>query len=203
MHVNVPANSPANRIDSINTPYAQERPFLCWYNLHPTSPPFLIITIHISHQPIHALIYTSSINRTTRHNTPIPILKLAQLQRLADLPRALCARLVLLVRKDQQRGVAQFFLVEHGGEFFGSGGEAVDVGAVDDEDYRGGVGIVAAPVRSDGGLAAEVLGGCIRTWHWWSEERRKRTQTLKLRFLYVTDSTLKPMVGIVVTTSPI
>lgn len=31
----------------------------------------------------------------------------------------------------------------------------------------------------------------------------KRTQTLKLRFLYVTDSTLNPMVGIVVTTSPI
>ena len=30
-----------------------------------------------------------------------------------------------------------------------------------------------------------------------------RTQTLKLRFLYVTDSTLKPIVGIVVTTSPI
>ena len=29
------------------------------------------------------------------------------------------------------------------------------------------------------------------------------TQTLKLRFLYVTDSTLKPIVGIVVTTSPI
>lgn len=30
-----------------------------------------------------------------------------------------------------------------------------------------------------------------------------RTQTLKFRFLYVTDSTLKPIVGIVVTTSPI
>lgn len=29
------------------------------------------------------------------------------------------------------------------------------------------------------------------------------TQTLKFRFLYVTDSTLKPIVGIVVTTSPI
>ena len=29
------------------------------------------------------------------------------------------------------------------------------------------------------------------------------TQTLKLRFLYVTDSTLNPIVGIVVTTSPI
>ena len=29
------------------------------------------------------------------------------------------------------------------------------------------------------------------------------TQTLKFRFLYVTDSTLNPIVGIVVTTSPI
>jgi hypothetical protein len=29
------------------------------------------------------------------------------------------------------------------------------------------------------------------------------TQTLKFRFWYVTDSTLKPIVGIVVTTSPI
>jgi hypothetical protein len=29
------------------------------------------------------------------------------------------------------------------------------------------------------------------------------TQTLKFRFLYVTDSTLKPIVGMVVTTSPI
>lgn len=31
----------------------------------------------------------------------------------------------------------------------------------------------------------------------------ERTQTLKFKFLYVTDSTLKPIVGIVVTTSPI
>src|SRR3954466_818801 len=30
-----------------------------------------------------------------------------------------------------------------------------------------------------------------------------RSQTFRLRFLYVTDSTLKPIVGIVVTTSPI
>jgi hypothetical protein len=35
------------------------------------------------------------------------------------------------------------------------------------------------------------------------EEGGAPTQTLKLRFWYVTDSTLKPMVGIVVTTSPI
>jgi hypothetical protein len=34
-------------------------------------------------------------------------------------------------------------------------------------------------------------------------EGYERTQTLKLRFLYVTDSTLNPIVGIVVTTSPI
>lgn len=37
----------------------------------------------------------------------------------------------------------------------------------------------------------------------WGEGGGQRTQTLKLRFLYVTDSTLKPIVGIVVTTSPI
>ena len=40
----------------------------------------------------------------------------------------------------------------------------------------------------------------------WDSPRTKRgvlTQTLKFRFLYVTDSTLKPIVGIVVTTSPI
>lgn len=30
-----------------------------------------------------------------------------------------------------------------------------------------------------------------------------RSHTLKFKFLYVTDSTLKPIVGIVVTTSPI
>jgi len=41
---------------------------------------------------------------------------------------------------------------------------------------------------------------------WWREGKgwgRGLTQTLKLRFLYVTDSTLKPIVGMVVTTSPI
>src|SRR3954453_3417454 len=32
---------------------------------------------------------------------------------------------------------------------------------------------------------------------------KQHTQTLKFRFLYVTDSTLNPIVGIVVTTSPI
>lgn len=36
----------------------------------------------------------------------------------------------------------------------------------------------------------------------WGREGWLRTQTLKLRFLYFTDSTLKPIVGIVVTTSP-
>jgi hypothetical protein len=35
--------------------------------------------------------------------------------------------------------------------------QSVDVGAVDYEDYGGGVGIVAAPVGTDGGLATEVL----------------------------------------------
>jgi hypothetical protein len=117
----------------------------------------LILTIHIPNQPVHALINTPSIHRTTRHNAPIPVFEVSEPQGLANLARALGARLILLVREDEQRGVAQFFLVEHGGELFGRGGEAVDVGAVDDEDYGRGVGVVAAPVGADGGLAAEVL----------------------------------------------
>jgi hypothetical protein len=121
--------------------------------------PRLILTIHIPDQPIHALIHTPSIHRTTRHNTPIPVLEVSEPQRLADLARALGARLVLLVGEDEQGGVAQFFFVKHGGEFFGCGGEAVDVGAVDDEDYGGRVGVVAAPVGANGGLATEVLVG--------------------------------------------
>ena len=35
--------------------------------------------------------------------------------------------------------------------------QSIDVGAVDYEDYGGGVGIVATPVGTDGGLTAEVL----------------------------------------------
>jgi hypothetical protein len=39
--------------------------------------------------------------------------------------------------------------------------------------------------------------------NWGSCSYTPPTQTLRFRFLYVTDSTLKPIVGIVVTTSPI
>jgi hypothetical protein len=51
-------------------------------------------------------------------------------------------------------------------------------------------------------LAAEVLGGGLAGVVE-GKGGGGLTQTLKLRFLYVTDSTLKPIVGIVVTTSPI
>jgi hypothetical protein len=47
------------------------------------------------------------------------------------------------------------------------------------------------------------LAGCMKDICACCGTGGKRTQTLKLRFLYVTDSTLNPIVGIVVTTSPI
>jgi hypothetical protein len=140
--------------------YAPKTPTACWYNLVRLRPFIsLIVRTNIPHQPIHPLIHTPPIHRTTRNNTPIPILQISELQRLADLACALCAGLILLVRKYQQSGVAQFFFVEHGGEFFRGGGQALDVGAVDDEDYGSRVGVVAAPVWADGGLATEVLLG--------------------------------------------
>lgn len=126
------------------------------YPLHP----LLTLLPNIPHQPIHTLLDTPSIHRTTSHNTPIPVFELPQLERLADLARALCARLILFVCEDEEGGVAELFFVEHGAQFFASGGEALDVCAVDYEDYGGGVGVVAAPVGADGGLAAEVLGRC-------------------------------------------
>jgi hypothetical protein len=111
----------------------------------------------ITDQPIHTLLHTSSIHSTTRNDTPIPIFQLPQFERLTDLACAFRARLILLVGKDEERSVAEFFFVEHGAEFFACGGQTFDIGAVDDEYYSGGVGVVAAPVRADRGLASEVL----------------------------------------------
>jgi len=51
------------------------------------------------HQPIHAFIHACPGNCRTRHNAPVPILQLAQPQRLGYLSRSLCAWLILLVRK--------------------------------------------------------------------------------------------------------
>jgi hypothetical protein len=73
---------------------------------------------NITNQPIHTLLHTAPINRTTRNDTPIPIFELAQLERLANLTRALGPRLILLIRKHEERRVAQFLFVEHGAQLF-------------------------------------------------------------------------------------
>jgi hypothetical protein len=127
-------------------------------NPHTRSSTVSILPIpNIAYQPIHTLLHTPPIHRTTRHNTPIPVFQLAQPQRLTDLTCALSTRLILFVREDEEGGVAEFFFVEHGAEFFGGGGQALDVCAVDDKYYGGCVGVVAPPVGTDRGLAAEIL----------------------------------------------
>nr|POF04226.1 hypothetical protein CFP56_21981 [Quercus suber] len=108
------------------------------------------------HQPIHAFVHSPAIDRAARHDAPIPVLQLAQLQCLADIPRALGAGLILFIRKDQQRSVAQLLLVEHGAQLAARGAQALDVGAVDDKDDGGRVAVVAAPVWPDARLPAEV-----------------------------------------------
>ena len=57
-------------------------------------------------QPIHPLIQALPINRGACDYTPIPIPELPQSQRLGYLPRPLCARLILLVREDQERRIS-------------------------------------------------------------------------------------------------
>ena len=111
-----------------------------------------------AHQPIHALTYPLAIDRRTSHDTPVAIPQLGQLQRLGDLARPLRAGLILFVREDEQGRLAQLVLVQHRRELVGRDFEPLDVGRVDDEDYGCGVGVVAAPVGADGGLAAKVLG---------------------------------------------
>jgi len=141
---------------------------------------------NITDQPIHTLLHALPIYSTTRHNTPIPIFELAQLERLAYLPCPFCAWLILLVREDEECGVAQLLFVEHCAQFFGRGGETLDVCGVDDEDYSGRVGIVAAPVGADRGLTAQVLNDGVRAGLVGKNRYRKkppRTQTLKFRFL--------------------
>lgn len=124
-------------------------------HLDPALPLGSVVSLsHVAHQPIHALLHTPSVDSTARDNAPIPIFELAEPQRLANLARALCAWLILFVREDEERSVAEFFFVEHGAEFFRSSREALNVGTVNDEYYGGRVGIVAAPVRADRGLAS-------------------------------------------------
>lgn len=85
------------------------------------------------------------------------------------------------------------------------------IGRVNDKDDCRGVGVVAPPVGPDACLASQILRAecqsCIDVEQLTTGDVSSRedlhTQTLKLRFLYVTDSTLNPIVGIVVTTSPI
>jgi len=108
------------------------------------------------HKPIHPLINPPPIDRTASHNTPIPILQLPQPQRLTDLPRALRARLILLIREDQQRRIPQLLLAQHRAQLLRRRPQPLDVRAVDDEHHRRRVAVVAAPVGPDGRLPTQV-----------------------------------------------
>lgn len=63
------------------------------------------------HQPIHALIDTTAINSRASHDAPVAISQLPQAKRFGNLARTLGARLVLFIRKDEQRSVLELFLV--------------------------------------------------------------------------------------------
>ena len=114
----------------------------------------------------------------------------------------------LLVGKDEEFCVLQLFLVHHGEQLGLVDVESLAVCRVDDVHDRLGVGVVASPVRPDRSLPAQVphlpvhqrgsvkrLSCCVRA--------RGGRRTWNFKFLYWTVSTLKPMVGMVVTTSPI
>lgn len=63
---------------------------------------------------------------------------------------------VLLVGEDQQDGVLELLLLQHGHELLLGHAQAVRVARVHHEDDGVRVGVVAAPVRPDGRLSAQV-----------------------------------------------
>ena len=66
------------------------------------------------------------------------------------------ALLVLLVCKHEQHRVLQILLLQHRGQLRFGGFQAVRVGRVHHKHDRVRVGVVAPPVRPDGGLPAQV-----------------------------------------------
>ena len=108
----------------------------------------------------------------------------------------------LLVGKDEEFCVLQLFLVHHGEQLGLVDVESLAVCRVDDVHDRLGVGVVASPVRPDRSLPAQVPHLRARASRV-SPKTTGRQRTWNFKFLYWTVSTLKPMVGMVVTTSPI
>lgn len=68
-------------------------------------------------------------------------------------------RKILLVGKDQEDGVAELILVEHGLEFFASLNDTVTIVAIDDKDDALGVLEVVSPERTDLVLTTDIPDG--------------------------------------------
>lgn len=108
------------------------------------------------HQPVQPVVQPVAFDRTGGLDAPRAVLEGRQMQRLTHLRRIQGIRLVLLVGKDEQGGVAQLLLGQHGRQLLGAGGHPIAVGGVDDKNDGGRVGVVEAPVGADAGLPAEV-----------------------------------------------
>lgn len=145
--------------------------------------------------------------RHARH-TPATVIKLTALQ-------------VLLVRKDQDDCRLHLAVVDNLVQLFSCLVHPLRVRAVHDKDQALSPCVVMSPERTNFVLSPHVLraGGRVSAWRVQHVSRVARaaagplmqarkytgaslTQTLNLMFLYVTVSTLKPTVGIVVTDCP-
>ena len=71
------------------------------------------LALNTSYKPIEALKHALSLNCSRLLNGPLSVLDLGQLHRLRDLCSVVCSLLILLVSKDEQNGILEFFLL-HG-----------------------------------------------------------------------------------------
>lgn len=111
---------------------------------------------------------------------------------------------ILLVSENKQQAILHFAIRKDSVKFLPRFIYPISIVAVHHEDQPLRSGVIMSPKRPDLILSADVLyerGNVSKTaqtlvvWKKYGE----RTHTLNLTFLYVTVSTLKPTVGIVVT----
>ena len=107
-------------------------------------------------QPVETLVQPLTRRCNTRLDARRVLGHVCQLESLAELVGRQRVRLVLFVGVHEQLGLRELVgLKDQVQSLFGLV-NAGHVGSIDDKDDGGGVGVVAAPVGADRGLAAEI-----------------------------------------------
>lgn len=105
----------------------------------------------------------------------------------------------MLVGKDQQQALLHLAILQYAMQFLLGFIDSIPILRVNDKDETLCASVVMPPEWTDLVLPSDILSKHTKLASAGAYNSKARTQTLNLTFLYVTVSTLKPTVGIVVT----